>query len=208
MEQILSSKTAFFAIFTALIAGVGLVATGYIEWGLVCFGIAGVLLFLFLLFRRQHIDITDIKCNVSQNVIIGHFHPMEVRGFIKARHPVELLDCKLMVSENKREYYLSGGIGGLPEIIDSVSRLFIFHILLERENTGQMIDWGLVYIKVAGRLLHTPPFQIKTKLHDDKGSFKEIVGKLLPKTKLLKDEGETTKKRLHELFDNVSKPIK
>ena len=194
MEQILSSRTAFFAIVPAFIGGIVLIANGFNELALVCFAIGIALLALFLLFIRQRIDITDIKCSVIQDKTIGHFHPIGVSGFIKARHPIELLDCKLIVAKDKKEYGASMGIS-LQEIIDSVPRSFVFYIQLKEEDVGQLFDWGLVYIKVHGKLLHTPPFQIKTSTH------KDTAGKLIPKTKQLKDEAETTKGKLYELLD-------
>jgi len=208
MEQILSSKTAFFAIFPACIAGIFLRASNLDEFALICFAIGGALLALFILFRRQHIDITDIQCHVSQDTIIGHFHPIEVRGFISARHPVGLLDCKLIVAKHKKEYYVAKGRVQVDEIIDNVVRSFVFHIPLEREDTGELLDWGLVYIKVPGKLLHSPLFQIRTKTHDSREKLGGIVEKLTPRTEQLRDEAEITKQKLHELLDRTVQSVK
>ena len=174
----------------------------------VCFAIGVALLALFILFRRQHIDITDIKCSVNQYRTYDDWHPIGVSGFIKVRHPVELLDCKLIVANDKKEYFKSKASFSLPEIIDSVPRSFEFDIPIGKEDVGELIDWGLVYIKVAGKLLYTQPFQITTKTPTGKGWFKDIAETLIPKTKQLKDEGEITKKKLHELFDRASQPTK
>jgi len=177
---------------------------GFPELAVVCVLVGGAMLALYLLFIRQHIDITDIKCGIQKNVIMkSGVHPIGVNGFVKARHSIELLDCKLMVAKGKREYPVADGVE-LRQKIDNVSSSFTFYIPLE----GELLDWGLIYIKVAGRLLHTPPFQIKIKLHNDKGWFKDIAEKLIPKAKQLKDEGEITKKKLHELLDKASQPIK
>jgi hypothetical protein len=204
MEQMLSSKTALFANLAPLTAGGTLMALGYTEWGYIFLATSGALLALFILFIRQRIDITDIECGIQENAIMkSGVHPMGVNGFVKARHSIELLDCKLMVAKGKREYPVADGVE-LRQKIDNVSSSFTFYIPLE----GELLDWGLIYIKVAGRLLHTPPFRIKLKSHNDKGWFKDIAEKLIPKAKQLKDEGEITKKKLHELLDKASQPIK
>jgi len=206
MEQILSSKTAFFSALAIFFGGVPLMVTGFTVWGIVC-GIVGVfLLALFLLLQRQHIDITNIRCEVLQNVIMGDSHPMGVMGSINARHIIELIDCRLMVAKDKREYYEQEI--GLPEKIDNVYRYFSFHIPIKKGDETQLIDWGLIYIKIVGKILYTQPFQITTKILDNKRWFKTMTKKLGTRVKQSKDEGGITKKKLHELLDKASQPIK
>jgi len=207
MEQTLSSKPAFFSAL-AIIFGVGvpLMVTGFIVWGIAC-AIAGfILLALFLLLQTQHIDITNIRCEVLRNVIMGDSHPMGVMGSINARHTIELIDCRLMVSNDAREYPEQEI--GLPEKIDSVYRYFLFRIPIPKDDKTQQVAWGLIFIKIVGKILYTQPFQIPTTLPDDKGWYKTMAKKLRTGIRQSKDEGEITKKKLHELLDKASQPVK
>ena len=131
---------------------------------------------------------------------------MGVMGSINARHTIELIDCRLMVARDKREYCEQEI--GLPEKIDNVYRHFSFRIPIKKGDETQPIDWGLIYIKVVGKILYTQPFPITTKTPDNKGRFKAMIKKIETGVKQSKDEGEITKKKLHALLNKASQPIK
>jgi hypothetical protein len=208
MEQILSSTKAFFAIIPTFIAGVTLMVTGHIEGGIVCFVVACVLLVLFFLFRRQHIDIAHIKCIIDTNSIMGrdNLHPMKISGWITARHKVSVRNCSLIVAMSKREYPAEDS--EVIQEVDSNGKPFTFKIPMDNEDRGETIDYGLVYIETKEGFSYTAPFPISTKTPKSKGWFETMVKKLKSGARQLKDEGIKTKKKLYKLLDRASQPIK
>ncbi len=177
----------------------------YIIWGIALLWFIGLICYL-----PQRVSIKGIKCSRQQSVIMSDgLSPVAVSGFIKTRHDVELLDCRLMLVKCEKEYYMASSGFSLQEIIGNTPRSFIFHIPVGNYPLiGDILDWGLVYIKINGKLLHTNPFPIQITKQNKEGWFREMAKKLTPETRRLKDEGEITKRKLHEILSKASQPIK
>ncbi|MFC1912845.1 hypothetical protein ACFLX7_01440 [Chloroflexota bacterium] len=166
------------------------------------------LLVLFFMFRRQHISITEIECAIQDSKHKGDTHPMGVCGFIQARHPIELLDCKLMIAgDSEKEYPLDGGVE-LNTRIDHIRSYFEFDLRVDKDYAGGLWGWGLVYIRVAGKLLYIDPFPIKAQEYKRGGWLGEMAKKITQNTKHLQDKGKVSRRQLHDILDKASQPVK
>jgi hypothetical protein len=205
MGIILSKKIAIPSILIIAFGGIPMFEISpvgaFIIWGIAILWFVGLIFYL-----PQRIKIGRIRSGVKHDTIMSDdLNPSFVSGFIQARHGTEILECKLIVAKSDKEYYMSSSGFSLQEVIGNTPRSFVFHIPRGDYLAVEGWDWGLVYVKTEGVISYTEPFPIRV-FHDNEGQV--ITKKGTSKTRRLKDEGEITKQKLHELLAKASQPVK
>ena len=181
---------------------------------------AGAIIWLivFLVFRRQKIDVEVSQCSLSPGGIQHGKQSMDIHaeGWIKARQTEELLTVRLLL--------LGGSDVGCVyldtheiHIVDSMPRSFaaVFPVpvdILEEgrggQTKGQAIDIGRIYVKTKSGKWLSPLFTIPSKPLDEGGLVMRIKEKLTCKRKLKGDEPGITEKDFHRILKKASQPIK
>jgi len=116
------SKTTTLAIVPSFsLAGVAAMMFDYSVWAWVLWGIAGMWLVFFIVFKPQHIYIEDIECTYPANLNYANDKTILVEGHISARHPEQLEECYLILERGEVKSLTDSD---LPDEIGNVSYKF------------------------------------------------------------------------------------
>jgi len=133
---------------------------------------------------------------------------LDLRAFIKSRHPDGLTSLSLFIADDSEVQIVYSG--DLPRSINYTEpKLFEANFSINRELIERSNDLPFVLCAKlqSGRALFIG-FPIKTYLPEDKSMESIKLGDIEMKSKKTKIKGIVSKKQIHRLLEKASQPIK
>ena len=176
-------------------------------WAYFLWGIAIIWLLAFLIYQRQEIVITlqeGSYMSIFENSI-----SLDIRAFIKSRHPDGLASLSLLVaSELEIPICYAGDLprsisNDAPKLFDAT---FPINRELFKEDTKEL-PFVLCAKLQSGKALFVG-FPLETCLPVDERMKSIKIGGIEMKSKKTKIKGNVSEKQLHQLLEKASQPIK